>query len=92
MTMNEKYMRELRKQVFRKNPGIDPQLVEKHERLEKELAKLGVQIKPEYDLEPPLGDDSQRYKYARRRSGGDLANTGGEIRPEYDIEPPLGRD
>lgn len=57
MTMNEKCMRELRKQVFRRNPGIDPQLVEKHERLEKELAKIGVQIKPEYDLEPPLGWD-----------------------------------
>ena len=91
MTMNEKCMRELRKQVFRKNPGIDPQLVEKHERLEKELAKLGVQIKPEYDLAPPLGDEFQRYKYTRRRPGRDLANTGGDTRPEYDIEPPLGR-
>lgn len=91
MTMNEKCMRELRKQAFRRNPGIDPQLVEKHERLEKELAKLGVQIKPKYDLAPPLGDDLQRYKYTRGRRGRDLANTGGGTRPEYGIEPPLGR-
>lgn len=65
MTMNEKRMRELRKQVFRRNPGIDPQLVEKHERLEKELAKIGVQIKPEYNLEPPLGRDERRYRFKK---------------------------
>ena len=62
MTMNEKHLRELREQVFRKNPGINPRLVEGHKRLKKELAKIGVVTKPEYDLEPPLGRDQLRYK------------------------------
>ena len=67
MTMNEKHMRELREQVFRKNPGIDPRLVEKHERLVRDLAKIGVETRPEYDIEPPLGRELQRYKYTKRR-------------------------
>ena len=62
MPMNEKHLRELREQVFRKNPGINPRLVEGHKRLKKELAKIGVVTKREYDLEPPLGRDQLRYK------------------------------
>ena len=57
-----KQMRELRKQVFHKNLGIDPRLVEKHGRLVRDLAKTGVETKPECDLEPPPGRWLQRYK------------------------------
>ena len=62
MTMNEKQLCELREQVFRKSLGINPRLVEGHKRLEKKLAKTGVETKPEYDLEPPLGRERLRYK------------------------------
>lgn len=70
MTMNEKHLREFREQVFRKNPGIKPRLVEGHKRLKKELAKIGVETKREYDLEPPLGRDRLRYK-----KGADIDNS-----------------
>lgn len=88
MTMNEKKLRELREQVFRKNPGINPRLVERHEQLEKELAKIGVVIKPEYNLEPPLG--WHRVKYERQT---DIDNSLGKIPhpiPEFVPKPPLG--
>lgn len=67
MTMNEKHMRELRRQVFRKNPGIDPRLVEKHECLERvltdKLARVGVQSQLEYGLEPPSGREERGYRF-----------------------------
>ena len=44
-----------REEVLRRNPGIDVGLVAAHERLERELMKLGVVIKPSYDIEPPFG-------------------------------------
>ena len=88
MTMNEKQLRELREKTFRKTPGINPRLVEQHERLEKELAKLGVKIKPEYGLEPPLG--WKRANYERQT---DIDNSPGKLPhpiPECVPEPPLG--
>ena len=60
-------MRELREWVSRKNPGIDPRLVEKHERLVRDHVKIGVETKPEYDLESSLGQELHGYKYTRRR-------------------------
>lgn len=44
-----------REEVFRRNPGIDVSVVEAHERLERDLEKIGVEIKPSYNIEPPLG-------------------------------------
>ena len=44
-----------RDEVLRRNPGIDVDLVASHERLERELTKLGVPIKPSYNIEPPFG-------------------------------------
>ena len=44
-----------REAVLRQNPKIDVAVVAAHERLERDLKKLGVEIKPSYDLEPPLG-------------------------------------
>jgi len=36
-------------------PRIDVAVVEKFGKLELELRKLGVEIKPSYGIEPPLG-------------------------------------
>ena len=44
-----------REEVFRRNPGIDVPVVEAHERLERDLEKIGVEIKPSYNIGPPLG-------------------------------------
>ena len=41
--------------IFDKNRGINRNTVAAHERLEAELKKIGVEIKPRFGLEPPLG-------------------------------------
>lgn len=41
--------------VQQQNTKIDRRVVSAHECLERELLKLGVEIKPRYSLEPPLG-------------------------------------
>lgn len=43
------------KDVPERNTRIDFAIVAAHERLEEKLKKLGVEIKPSYNLEPPLG-------------------------------------
>ena len=44
-----------RDEVLRRNPKIDVALVAAHERLEQQLRRLGVEIKPAYNIDPPLG-------------------------------------
>ena len=44
-----------REEVLKRNKGIDTETVAAHEKLERELRKLGVEIKPSFKLEPPLG-------------------------------------
>ena len=44
-----------RDEVLRRNPKIDVSVVAAHERLERQLKKLGVEIKPSYNIEPPFG-------------------------------------
>ena len=41
--------------IIRKNKNIDKSVVSAYERLEQELSKLGVEIKPTFNIEPPLG-------------------------------------
>lgn len=43
--------------ILKKNKDIDPELVRKHEALEKELKKLGVDTTPKFLLSPPLGSN-----------------------------------
>ena len=43
------------KEVFDRNAKINVDTVAAHEKLERELRKLGVIIKPSFNLEPPLG-------------------------------------
>ncbi len=44
-----------RSQLYAKNPRIDLNTVNAYEKLERQLNKLGVEVKPEYRIEPPLG-------------------------------------
>ncbi len=41
--------------VLRRNNKVNRKTVAAHEKFEKELQKLGVEIRPSYGLEPPLG-------------------------------------
>ena len=43
------------KEMFDRNAKINIDTVAAHEKLERELRKLGVIIKPSFNLEPPLG-------------------------------------
>jgi len=49
-----------REEVLRRNPRINVGVVEAHERLERELKKFGVVIKPSYNIEPPFGQRPTR--------------------------------
>ena len=42
-------------EILRRNPMVDPDLVARHEKLELELHRLGVDTKPKYNITPPLG-------------------------------------
>ena len=44
-----------RKEVLKRNKKINTETVAAHEKLERELQKLGIEIKPSFNLEPPLG-------------------------------------
>ena len=44
-------------EILRRNPMVDPILVERYEKLELELHRLGVDTKPKYNITPPLGGD-----------------------------------
>ena len=44
-----------RNEVLDRNSRINVDTVTAHEKLERELRKLGVTIKPSFNLEPPLG-------------------------------------
>ena len=44
-----------REEVLKRNKRINTETVAAHEKLERELQKLGVEIKPRFNLEPPLG-------------------------------------
>ena len=43
------------REVLKRNMGINPETVAAHEKLERELRKLGIEIRPSFDIEPPLG-------------------------------------
>ena len=50
------------KDVLKRNTRINIGTVTAHEELERKLKKLGVEIKPSYNLEPPLGRNPTRFQ------------------------------
>ena len=55
MTIRPSILLPQREEAFHRNPKIDVSVVAAHERLERNLKKIGVEIKPSYDIEPPFG-------------------------------------
>ncbi len=47
-------------EILRRNTKIDVRIVSAQAKLERELGELGVEIKPEFKLEPPLGRGTWR--------------------------------
>ena len=45
----------LREEVVERNAKVNEATIAAHERLEQELKKLGVDTKPRFEIEPPLG-------------------------------------
>ena len=54
------------KDKLKRNTKINRSTVAAHEELERELKKLGVEIKPSYNLEPPLGRNPARFRNRNR--------------------------
>lgn len=50
-----------REEVFRRNPRVNVETVAAHDRLERELRALGVEIKPSYNIGLPLGRTRGRF-------------------------------
>lgn len=48
--------------VLHRNPKINTSVVAAHERLERELRKLGVEIKSSYNIEPAFGRRPTRHR------------------------------
>lgn len=55
-----------RQEILKRNRGINTETVAAHTKLEQALRKLGVEIKPRFNLEPPLGRNPLR---THNRSG-----------------------
>ena len=47
--------------VLERNAEINLKIVKAYEKLERELKQLGVEIKPSYKLEHPLGRNPPRF-------------------------------
>lgn len=54
-----------RDRVLERNVRIDVKVVNAHKKLERELKNLGVEIKPSFNLEPPLGRNPARFPNRR---------------------------
>lgn len=43
------------KQLLERNKSVDKKIVDRHQNLEQELRRLGVETKPRFTIAPPLG-------------------------------------
>ncbi len=61
MPRKQKAAQSVRKETVERSTKIDMEVVRAHDKLERELKKLGVEIKPSFNLEPPLGRNPTRF-------------------------------
>jgi len=47
-------------EILKRNTKIDAKIVRAQAKLESELSWLGVEVKPEFKVEPPLGQGTMR--------------------------------
>ena len=57
--------------VLERNAGVDRAVVASYKRLERELRNLGVEVRPRYTLEPPLGGGRSRGHNLTNRQSDD---------------------
>ncbi len=69
-----------RQDVLDRNTGIDRAVVADYKRLERELKRLGVEVRPRYGLEPPLGGGRPRDRNLTARQPGDVRLQKGQPR------------
>ena len=50
-----------RREILKRNTKINVRIVTAHERLERKPEKLGVEIKPSFNIEPPLGRNRSAF-------------------------------
>jgi hypothetical protein len=55
MSDHKKTTTSYRREVLKTNAKVDVRIIKNHRLLERNLKKLGVEIKPTFGLEPPLG-------------------------------------
>ena len=55
-----------------RNAGVDRTVVAAYKRLERELKQLGVEVRPRYTLEPPLGSGRPRDRNLTAGQPGDI--------------------
>jgi len=67
-------------EILRRNVNINRDTVAAHERLERELKKIGVEIKPSYNLEPPLGPSKIMLEHMKRKRAAEIARRHRRVR------------
>lgn len=63
------------KDILERNAGVDRTVVAAYagyKRLQRELKQLGVEVRPRYSLEPPLGSGRPRDQSLTARQPGDI--------------------
>ena len=60
-----------KRDVLERNAKVDRTVVASYKRLERELRQLGVEVRPRYTLEPPLGSGRPRDHGLTARQPGD---------------------
>ena len=58
--------------ILERNAKIDRTVVASYKRLDRELKQLGVEVRPRYTLEPPLGNGRPRDHRLTARQPGDV--------------------
>ena len=56
--------------ILERNTKVDRAVVASYKRLERELKRLGVEVRPRYTLEPPLGSGKPRGRGLTNRQPG----------------------
>lgn len=69
-----------RRDVLDRNAGVDRTVVAAYKRLERELRQLGVEVRPRYALEPPLGGGRPRDRNLTAGQPGDIRLQKGQPR------------
>ena len=57
--------------VLDRNAGVDHSAVASYKRLKRELRQLGIEVRPRYTLEPPLGSGKPRGRSLTARQPAD---------------------